>query len=424
MSWLSSFFVAALSGVLGLFVAGLVTAACIEWFNVSSREGASGYLLVAMALVGGLAAFLLGLVLSRVVAAQPEPGFLKALGFSSGAVVALGVVAVGIAWLSADFAPKIDGRNLELAIEVRAPRDFSLPQKPDEYGAYAAVRLPGTRRYQPPGNLDLEHARQEDGRWIVTAVVPLYTSASRKVMDVRFSKDTDLTFGLPLASHPGRNDLEWSKWVESGWAVGTAEPPPEKKFNLRYKVQLRTPPPPAADPKDAVAAAFAALTPDAPLEAWLPFLFNEPNAERTQAVTKAINERQAELPALIRSDDPKVRERALTAATYPAAPIPEVVEAVLAEGRAIAAEIRRCNGLNPKEAEFIDALVPLRSRFNDWKHAWWTLHQRLGVDGRPPVREIHELALKGARGSAMDEIEVNARVILEQLDKMAPRKSP
>ena len=51
-------------------------------------------------------------------------------------------------------------------------------------------------------------------------------------------------------------------------------------------------------------------------------------------------------------------------------------------------------------------------------------HRRIGVDGRPPVREIHELARAGAPGSAMAEIEVNARVILEQLDKDAAAKTP
>jgi hypothetical protein len=62
--------------------------------------------------------------------------------------------------------------------------------------------------------------------------------------------------------------------------------------------------------------------------------------------------------------------------------------------------------------------------FNNWKQAWWTIHQRLGVAGRPPVREIHDLAAIRARGTAMAEIEVNARVILEALDKSAAEKKP
>ena len=52
------------------------------------------------------------------------------------------------------------------------------------------------------------------------------------------------------------------------------------------------------------------------------------------------------------------------------------------------------------------------------------IYQRLGVDGRPPVWEIHELAKVRAVGTAMGEIELNARVILEEMDKMAAEKKP
>lgn len=43
MSWLSSFFIALVSGVTGLVCSGLIASICIEWFRISSREGASSY---------------------------------------------------------------------------------------------------------------------------------------------------------------------------------------------------------------------------------------------------------------------------------------------------------------------------------------------------------------------------------------------
>ncbi len=243
MSSISYFFVAALAGLLGMVVAAFVFASYGEWFQISNREGAAGYMMILVALVSGVAAFVLSLVLSRVVSGMANPGFFKALGMSLGGVLAIAGIALLFGWVRADFSPKIDGRSLELAIEVRAPKDFTLPTEEDQYGAYACVRVPGSGRYEQQGKLDLAHAKKVDGHWMVTAVVPLYTSSSNKVMDVRFSNDASLTFGLPLRSHPSGKDLEWSNWVDSAWDAGKPEPPKEQKFNLRYKVQLMKPPP-------------------------------------------------------------------------------------------------------------------------------------------------------------------------------------
>lgn len=422
MTWLSSVFVALLTGALGLVCAAVIGQLCVGWYRISSFEGGAGYAVVAIALLGGIVSAVIGLVAARIVAAGVEPGLLKGLGFGCGAVVALSLVALGLCRLGADRAPELGGKALELAIEVRCPKGFAVPQ-PDDYGAHAGVYLPGGRRL-PSGALRIAEKRMTDGRLVIPATAPLTTSSSDKYLSVRFNKEHDLLFPLPLRSHPGESDREWSAWVESGGDAGQPPPPPEARFGVRWRVQTIEPPPPPRDPKEEVAREFAALAPDAPLERWLPFLFREPNAERTAAVAKVINERQAELAALIRSDKTVVREQALHGATYPAQLAPEVVEAVLAEGRIIAAEVRRCNALPPDSQDFIDSLVGLRSRFNEWKQSWWTVHQRLGVDGRPPVREIHELARAGARGSAMDEIEVNARAILEQLDKNAAGKKP
>ncbi len=79
--------------------------------------------------------------------------------------------------------------------------------------------------------------------------------------------------------------------------------------------------------------------------------------------------------------------------------------------------IRRFNALPANDPESHDVPLDLRTRFNYWKPAWWTIHQRLGVDGRPPVQVIYDLATVRAQGTTMDEIEVNARVFIEALSK-------
>lgn len=69
MTWLSSIFIACLSGVLGLFCAGGIASLCVDWYRVSSFEGKSGFFVVFTALLGGLAAGVIGLIAARVVAA-------------------------------------------------------------------------------------------------------------------------------------------------------------------------------------------------------------------------------------------------------------------------------------------------------------------------------------------------------------------
>jgi hypothetical protein len=422
MTWPSSIFIAFLSGLLGLFCAGGIASLCVSWYRVSSFEGKSGYFVVLTALLGGLASVVIGLVAARIVAAGATPGFLKALGAGAGSVLGIALLALAICRLAADLAPEIDGKPVELAIEVRCPRDFNLP-KAGEYGATAEVYLPRGRRL-PSATLRVNDAQRVDGHLVVPATVPLTTSAGSKFLSVRFDKEQNLIFSLPLRSHPNAADREWSQWLESGWDAGKPQPPPAARFHARFRVMVVEPEPPPPDPNDVVAREFAELGPATLLSEWLPFLFRNPNAERTQAVVAQILARQDELAELVRSDDPTQREQALAAAKYVEKPASALVEAVLGEGRAIAAAIRHCNTLKPDDQEFVTALVELRSRFNDWKHAWWIMHRQIGADGRPPVRDIHELARTRARGTAMDEIEVNARAILEQLDQNAAEKQP
>ena len=80
MTWLASLVAALLAGVAGLFLAGFLANACVSWYSVSSREGASGYFVIFTALGGGIAALIVGLTTARIVAAQFGPGFLREAG--------------------------------------------------------------------------------------------------------------------------------------------------------------------------------------------------------------------------------------------------------------------------------------------------------------------------------------------------------
>jgi hypothetical protein len=217
--------------------------------------------------------------------------------------------------------------------------------------------------------------------------------------------------------------MEWSKWVSSAWDARKPEPPPEGKFNLRYRVQLVEPPRLPPDPAKEREEKFAALKPGAPLAEWLEFISNESGMERMNAVMQILEGRQAELAAAIRSADTDLRERALRAVTMLAAIAPEIPAAVLAEGKEIAAGVRTFNGMSAEAEDFYDVQIALRSRFSYWHHAWWRVHQKTGVEGRPPVQEILDLALVRSQETSMDEIVINARAHLDGI-KPTTEKTP
>jgi hypothetical protein len=95
---------------------------------------------------------------------------------------------------------------------------------------------------------------------------------------------------------------------------------------------------------------------------------------------------------------------------------PEVTEAMRTEGRKIALALRDFNQMKSDDPEFYNVQVALRSRFSHWHHAWWNVHRITGVDGRPPVQEILDLARVRAKETSMDEIVINAEAHLRGLE--------
>lgn len=418
MSWLSSILVSFLTGALGLLFGGFIMNLCVSWYRVSSFEGKSGYAIVGVAFLGGIAGFFLGLVVTRVVAGGAEPSALKGFGYACGSVVAVALIALGFCRLGADLVPTLNGRDLELAIEVRCPKGFVLPAGADEHGykPSAEIYLPRGRRL-PTAELRLQEAVQADGHWIVPATLPLTTSSSGKFLSARFDKTTSLIFNLPLRSKPEDSDLQWSAWVDSGWDVGSPRPTEDEKFSARYRVLLIEPAPPESEPVDTEAEEFALLDPNDSLAYCLTFFGPDKTPERNNAVAEIFSTRQSELAELLASDDESLREKALLATQYIAAPSPELSQAVLDEGKAIADRIRHLTTDSDSDPERLQSLSALSSRFNHWKRAWWIVYQRAGLEGRPIYAEIHSLSLAYPRGTPMDQIELNARVILQEIDK-------
>jgi len=418
MSWPASIVIGVLTGALALVCAGLVANACAGWYRMSSFEGASGYFVVGVALLGGIAGLVAGVVVARLVAAGAAPGFSKGLGIACGAVVATAGAAAALAWLLADIPPEIAGSQLDLEVEVRLPVGEAVAPAAAVGEAYVSLGAAsdGTVRASRRGELLVADARSEGGRWVVPGSVFLFTTRGRRVLDVVLGGETRGGFVVPLPRRPDASFERWSDWLPRPRA---GSPPwPDTRVSYRFRVRRIEPPPPAPTEEEVAAAEFAALTGDAPLAAWLRFTRHDQEEARVAAAMAVVAGRQGELAGEIGAGGTR-REDALAAAARLETVAPEVAEAVRAEGRDLAGAIRAFNAMSADAPEFWTVQVELRSRFSFWHRAWWTVHRRTGADGRPPVEEMLELARVRAADTSMDEIVVNARAHLDGLGAAA-----
>lgn len=233
MRWYTWILAPLLTACFGLLAAGSLAALLVDWYNVSSFEGGSGFFVVGLALFGWIAGLVVGLVAAVVVARRPAPGFLKAVGYGWGAALAIVLITGGMARFLADIPPSLGGETLYLQVDVRYPPGNPRPAYVDG----ARVRLHSARasavRKTQDGPLWLEDARQEDGRWVVPGAVFLFTQRGRRLLDVRVGNEQLAGFDVPLPGHPRAEHESWSEWLPK-YQPGSE--PAGGGFSYRFRV--------------------------------------------------------------------------------------------------------------------------------------------------------------------------------------------
>ncbi len=235
MSWLLSILVGAITAVLGGILTGFVASLAVDWYNVPSREGASGYFVIMLILLALIVGMVIGLVVSRQVAARPDPGFFKSLGLSL--AIGLGLIGGigGIARLLADVGPTIDGKKLLVNVELQWPPGLEPEPAPPE-GMWVRLSSSSGRvvRVSESGPMWREDARLEEGRWVVPGAVDLFTSRGERSITFEPEGTTPVGYLLPLSAWPGRKYLQWSPWLPRQKSGG----PPVSTEQFRYRFRL------------------------------------------------------------------------------------------------------------------------------------------------------------------------------------------
>jgi hypothetical protein len=224
-------------GIAGLIV-GLVGASVFASVtNMTSREGASGYFVVAIGLIGALIGLILGLVMYGRSAPAGQAGSYTGFG-TLGFVGLAAAVAVCIwAFMQLREAPlEYNGALANLELELRI-RSADLPASPSDGWMDVEVQTAKTR---PAGTVIWSSKRIEGEHTIIPVVQgPLYRSGNRVIV-VRVGEEQVEVFSPPMKRTPNPK-ADWTEWYRPRVVdppYGVVPPtPPKSKLELRYRVR-------------------------------------------------------------------------------------------------------------------------------------------------------------------------------------------
>jgi len=213
MSWLSSILATILAAGVALVAGGFIADKCVRWYSISSREGNSGYFVVFIALISGVAALPLGLFASRIALAATHQTW-ASLVAPLAMVLLAAPVALWIAHARADIPPEINGKPLKLEIEFRSP-PASVAPMPATDDSFELISLPSysrTARARTQGQIHWTSLKRQEDRWLLTCSADLFTRRGKRVVLIHLGKLNE-GFEIPVPATPDPDFLNWSSWL-------------------------------------------------------------------------------------------------------------------------------------------------------------------------------------------------------------------
>ncbi|HEY3741426.1 MAG TPA: hypothetical protein VGL53_16355 [Bryobacteraceae bacterium] len=422
MSWGATIGIGFLTGLIGACAAGYLTYLCIVWLDLSRNDGGDlGYYIVFIP-AGMIAGFVIGAVASRFV-----PGFWAAQGLSTAIVLGICIAIGFVARSYGEVAPEIDGDTLVLDVELKIPRGWQPDNKAkSDRGSNCWLQPmgPGMRLGRMvSGGVSLKN---DDGQWIASCGVRLFTSRENRYVRVILGTKTDVTFLLRLPPKPGVAQKQWSDWSNQGFSHETGKPPVTDYF---YRARVER----VSEVVDAEAAArnaryearekaMNALPDNAPIPEWLPFFESADGTPSTFAwggadrrERRVMTTRVLELGPFLASNDRREKRLAVFAlgSLYNTPPL--LVEPLAKAGLLTIDLIReaRAKALSPDDPD-VDAEERVGQFFNLWQNAV----TNAGPAEAPKFRDVLEQIEREASPSKTGSIEIIARTVREDLEKL------
>ena len=226
-------------GIAGLIV-GLVGATVFASVtDMTNREGARGYFVIAIGLIGAIVGLIAGLVLYGRSAPTGQGAAYTGSG-TVGFVALIAAVAVGLwAFMQLREVPlKYNGAMASLELEFRVRSADSMPTSSS--GSWLNIEGQ-TAKTRPEGTVMWSAKRTEDEYTVIPVVQgPLYRSGSRVIV-VRVGDQQVEVFSPPMKRTPDPT-ANWSEWyrprvVDPPYGVVPATPL-KSKLELRYKLRV------------------------------------------------------------------------------------------------------------------------------------------------------------------------------------------
>ncbi|MGJ5820567.1 hypothetical protein [Paludibaculum fermentans] len=385
MNWLLTILIGLITAAACGAAACYLGTLCVEWYSISSFEGGSGYFVAFLTLFGIVIGLILGIVTSRVVAGGTSPGFLRAQGISLAEVAILFCVIALFCRLGGTIAPTIDGEQLDLEVELKCPRGMVPTERPDRN--YLSCTLTplgsGNKRLDSKGGVILwKQASESGGQWTVPCRVWLFSDSSMRTVRMLMNTSTDIEFMLPLPGKPGKEHFEWSTWRSDRFLEEKDKPIRDYsyRFRVRRVSEARSEAQQAAQAEhEKKMQAFAALTPDSPLDLWVGFGVDDTTDKHR--IARVLVDRIAELPALLRSSDPEhLRGLTIVLSTVQTLP-PSAAEALRQSAGVLAERLRAIP--SPVKDEDNNLVGQLRG-------VYWTWHQLAGFVQDHKMTDFHD----------------------------------
>ncbi|MCC7191568.1 MAG: hypothetical protein IT444_02195 [Phycisphaeraceae bacterium] len=230
MGWMLSIVVALVTGIVALLSAGLVASLYANWYRVTNFEGTSGFMVVGVALLGGIAGTIVGLLIARILAGA---GFWKAAGGAIGFVLIVAALTTLMFYLFADLPPTLGNDQLILEVEIKLPAGQPLPEGSTKFTLGSVIN--NRQRASCSGTMNLKKARLEDNRWIVPAEVDLFTTRGRRMILAEVEGNRLAAFIVPLPAKPTSSYEQWSDWEPR---PRPGNPPwPDSNPSYRFRIQ-------------------------------------------------------------------------------------------------------------------------------------------------------------------------------------------
>jgi len=191
----------------------------------------------AMAPLGLIIGFIIGLVVALRSRGTGFGGFAKAQGIALGIAIGLAAVVSGILYLAADHPPKLNGKSLALEFELKIPPTLKLPAQPSEQTLHASLYANGRdNRY---ALLDYDKIATREGYVLVPGKASLLSQTFNRDLFVAIEGEggSGQFIKLKLRAKPHKEDEAWSEWIMAAERTDLSPVPDAERIAVRYRVQ-------------------------------------------------------------------------------------------------------------------------------------------------------------------------------------------